>query len=309
MERRLKQIKIASAIGILGNMTLALVKVVLGFVAGSLAVVSDGVDSATDVLSFVIIFFALKIMAQEPDEKHSYGHYRAETLATLFIAFMILFAGIQMLIFALSKIITADASPIPSSLAVVVSFISIIGKLLLALYQFRTGRKTESAMLIANGRNMLADLYVSLGVLIGTFTTITLQIPLIDHLVAMFIAVWIIWTAVRIFLDANTELMDGVKDTSIYQAVFDAVDQVENVTNPHRTRIRKLSNLYLIDLHIEVDGSLTVAEGHQLAIEVEHALRQKIDNLYDVAVHVEPLGNMEKEQYGLSPHELTELNG
>ena len=123
-----------------------------------------------------------------------------------------------------------------------VSFISILGKLLLALYQFKTGRKTESAMLIANGRNMLADLYVSLGVLLGTFATITLQIPLIDHLVAMLIAVWIIWTAVRIFLDANTELMDGVKDTSIYQAVFDAVDQVENVANPHRTRIRKLSN-------------------------------------------------------------------
>ena len=116
----------------------------------------------------------------------------------------------------------------------------------------------------------------------------------------------IIWTAVRIFLDANTELMDGVNDTSIYQAVFDAVDQVENVTNPHRTRIRKLSNLYLIDLHIEVDGALTVAEGHELAMEVEQVLRQKIENLYDVAVHVEPLGNLEKEKFGLSPQKLSD---
>ncbi len=306
MEQRLKQIKTASAVGIIGNTALALVKVVLGFLAGSLAVVGDGVDSATDVLSFIIIFFALKIMAKEPDEEHSYGHYRAEALATLFIAFMILFAGVQLLIFALTKIVTAAANPVPSPLAVVVSFVSIGGKLLLALYQFKTGRKTESAMLIANGRNMLADLYVSVGVLLGTFATITLRIPVIDHLVAMFIAVWIIWTAVRIFLEANTELMDGVKDTSIYQAVFDAVDQVENVANPHRTRIRKLANLYLIDLHIEVDGTLTVAEGHRLAMEVEHVFRQKIDNLYDVAVHVEPLGNMEKEKYGLSPQKLTD---
>ena len=181
-------------------MALALVKVVFGFIAGSLAVVGDGVDSATDVLSFIIIFFALKIMAQEPDEKHSYGHYRAEALATLFIAFMILFAGLQLFIFALTKIIKATASPVPSPLAVIVSFVSILGKLLLALYQFKTGRKTESAMLIANGRNMLADLYVSLGVLLGTFATITLQIPLIDHLVAILIAVWIIWTAIRFFL-------------------------------------------------------------------------------------------------------------
>ena len=199
MERRLKQIKIASAIGILGNMTLALVKVVLGFVAGSLAVVSDGVDSATDVLSFVIIFFALKIMVQEPDENTPTATTGRKPRHPLYRLYDPLRRGPNAHL-RLSKIITADVSPIPSSLAVVVSFISIIGKLLLALYQFRTGRKTESAMLIANGRNMLADLYVSLGVLIGTFTTITLQIPLIDHLVAMFIAVWIIWTAVRIFL-------------------------------------------------------------------------------------------------------------
>lgn len=304
MNQRLKQIKTASTIGILGNAALALVKGIFGYIAGSLAVVGDGVDSATDVLSFIIIFFALKIMAQGPDEKHSYGHYRAEALATLFIAFMILFAGVQLLILALVRIITATEPTLPSFLAVTVSFVSIVGKLLLALYQFKTGQKTESAMLIANGRNMLADLYVSLGVLLGTFATITLRIPLIDHLVAMLIAAWIIWTAVRIFLDANTELMDGVKDTSIYQAVFDAVDQVEKVSNPHRTRIRKLSNLYLIDLHIEVDGALTVAEGHRLAMEVEQALRRKIENLYDVAVHVEPLGNMETERYGLSPQEL-----
>ncbi|NLM37459.1 MAG: cation transporter [Firmicutes bacterium] len=304
MDQRIKQIKTASAVGILGNTALALLKVILGFIAGSLAVVGDGVDSATDVLSFVIIFFALKIISKEPDEEHSYGHYRAEALATLIIAFLILFAGVQLLIFALTKIITAASSPVPSPLAVVVSFASVTGKLLLALYQFKIGRQTESAMLVANGRNMLADLFVSVGVLGGTFATITLRIPMIDQAVAIFIAAWIIWTAVRVFLEANTELMDGVKDTSIYQAVFDAVDQVEKVTNPHRTRIRKLANLYLIDLHIEVDGTLTVAEGHQLAMEVEHILRQKIENLYDVAVHVEPLGNMEKEKYGLSPEKL-----
>jgi divalent metal cation (Fe/Co/Zn/Cd) transporter len=91
--------------------------------------------------------------------------------------------------------------------------------------------------------------------------------------------------------------------------VFAAVQEVKDVFNPHRTRIRKLANLYLIDIDIEVDGRLTVAEGHQLAVEVENMLRQRIDNLYDVAVHVEPLGNIEtEEKYGLSPQEIFGLS-
>ncbi|NLY90251.1 MAG: cation transporter [Firmicutes bacterium] len=308
MPLRLKQIKIASAIGILGNTLLALIKGGLGYMAGSLAVVGDGLDSATDVLSFIIIFFALKIMAKAPDEQHPYGHHRAEALATLIIAFIILSAGIQLFLVSMAKILTATESTVPSPLAMVASFCSILGKLLLALYQFKVGQKTNSSMLIANGRNMLADLYVSLGVLVGTVLTITFRLPLIDHLVAILISFWIMRTAVHIFLDANTELMEGVKDLSIYRQVFAAVQEVEDVFNPHRTRIRKLANLYLIDIDIEVDGKLTVAEGHRLAVAVEKVLRQRIENLYDVAVHVEPKGNIEtEEKYGLSPQEISDL--
>jgi cation diffusion facilitator family transporter len=309
LSQRIQQIKIASRIGIIGNSVLALIKGIMGYLAGSLAVVGDGLDSATDVMSFIIIFFALKIMAKAPDKQHPYGHHRAEALATLVIAFIILFAGIQLFFIALGKVLRGAPNTIPSALAVWASFCSILGKLLLALYQFHVGRKTKSSMLIASGRNMLADLYVSLGVLIGAFSTITLQIPLIDPLVAILISCWIMRTAVHIFLEANTELMEGVKDVSIYRQVFAAVQEVKDVFNPHRTRIRKLANLYLIDIDIEVDGRLTVAEGHQLAVEVENMLRQRIDNLYDVAVHVEPLGNIEtEEKYGLSPQEIFGLS-
>jgi len=306
--RRLKQIKIASGIGIAGNAILAFIKGGLGYRAGSLAVFGDGLDSATDVLSFIIILFALKIMAKAPDEQHPYGHHRAEALATLFIAFIILSAGIQLFLTSLAKILTKTASTVPTPLALVASGCSILGKLLLALYQFMVGRTTHSSMLMASARNMLTDLCVSLGVLLGTLLTIILQLPLIDPLLAILISFWIIRTAVHIFLDANTELMEGVKDLSIYQQVFAAVQEVENVFNPHRTRIRKLANLYLIDIDIEVDGKLTVAEGHRLAVAVEEVLRQRIENLYDVAVHVEPKGNIEaEEKYGLSPRAVNGL--
>ncbi len=305
MNQRLKQIQVASWVGIIGNSILALLKVSLGLISGSLAVVGDGIDSATDILSFLIIFFATRIMSKAPDKKHPYGHLRAETLATLIIAFIILFAGIQLMFTSIIKLASANRTEIPSLLAIIVTFFSVFSKLFLSIYQFKIAKKTKSSMLNANGRNMLSDIFISLGVLVGLLFTITLKMPLIDPMVAILISIWIVRTAIHIFLEANTELMEGIEDTSIYEEVFTAVKKVKNVSNPHRTRVRKLSNLYLIDIDIEVDGELTVAEGHQLAVKVEKALRQSIDNLYDVAVHVEPVGNIEiGEKYGLSSKEF-----
>ncbi|NLW56742.1 MAG: cation transporter [Firmicutes bacterium] len=308
MVARLKRIRMASWVGIFGNIILALLKITLGLISGSLAVVGDGLDSTTDIFSFLITLFATRIMAKEPDQKHPYGHHRAEALATLLIAFIILFAGLQLLIFSLTKIFRPGATEVPTLPAIIATLISIGVKLLLALYQFKIGKSTDSSMLIANGRNMLSDVLLSSGVLLGTALTIMLKIPLLDQILAVLISFWIMRTAIHLFLSTNTELMDGLEDTSIYEAIFAAVDEVDQVYNPHRTRVRKLANLYLIDLDIEVDGNLTVAEGHQLAIEVEQALRRSIENLYDIAVHVEPLGNIESgEKYGLSSQEL--LNG
>ncbi|HBK68849.1 MAG TPA: cation transporter [Firmicutes bacterium] len=305
LNQRLKQIQVASWVGIIGNSILALLKVSLGLISGSLAVVGDGIDSATDILSFLIIFFATRIMSKAPDKKHPYGHLRAETLATLIIAFIILFAGIQLMFTSIIKLASANRTEIPSLLAIIVTFFSVFSKLFLSIYQFKIAKKTKSSMLNANGRNMLSDIFISLGVLVGLLFTITLKMPLIDPMVAILISIWIVRTAIHIFLEANTELMEGIEDTSIYEEVFTAVKKVKNVSNPHRTRVRKLSNLYLIDIDIEVDGELTVAEGHQLAVKVEKALRQSIDNLYDVAVHVEPVGNIEiGEKYGLSSKEF-----
>ena len=95
--------------------------------------------------------------------------------------------------------------------------------------------------------------------------------------------------------------MDGINDPSIYNKIFEAVFSVEGVHNPHRTRVRKLSNMYVIDLDIEVNGDLTVHEAHEIAKKVEKKISENIDNIYDIIVHIEPLGNVEhREKFGLS---------
>lgn len=305
MEQRLKMINLASWIGITGNLILALLKIILGLISNSLAVIGDGIDSTTDVLSFLVILFATRIIAKKPDQTHPYGHHRAESLATVIIAFIIFFVGAQLLISSISTIVNGIKIEIPSPLAIYATLFSIVGKLGLAFYQYKIGESTSSSMLAANARNMLGDIFVSLGVLIGLAFTFWFNIPIIDSIIALIVSIWIMRTAVLIFIETNTELMEGINDISIYHDIFEAVAKVAGAINPHRTRIRKLSNLYIIDMDIEVNDCLTVAEGHQIAVQVEEILRQTIDNLYDVTVHIEPKGNVEtKEKYGVSGKEL-----
>ncbi len=156
-------------------------------------------------------------------------------------------------------------------------------------------------MLIADAKNMQNDVYISLSVLIGLFFTIQLQMPILDSITTLFVSAWIIRSAYMIFTETSVELMDGLDSSELYSEVFRIVKQVGGVVNPHKTRIRKLNNVYIIDMDIEVDGALTVTEGHKIAKAAEHALREQIHDIYDVNIHIEPVGNIEKhENFGVS---------
>ena len=133
--------------------------------------------------------------------------------------------------------------------------------------------------------------------------------PIIDLILALIVSIWIIKVAVEIFIDVNTELMDGMRDTDIYKDILDIVNSIEGANNPHRIRIRKISNMYVIGLDIEVDGKMSVSDSHDLVEIVEIKLREKIKNIYDIVIHVEPLGNVEKhEPFGISEKNLNGYN-
>lgn len=282
-------------------MALAVAKMALGLISGSLAVIGDGIDSATDILSYLIILFAAGIISKEPDRTHPYGHTRAEPIATMIIAFIIFYAGIELFKTAFARLTTETVSEIPSILAIYATLLSIGGKIILAKFQLSIGRRTSSPMLTANAQNMFNDILISSGVLLGLILTFWLQLPLIDPIIAIGVSIWVVRTAVKIFLENHTELMEGVEDLSVYPQIFAAVKQVANAFNPHRTRIRKLANLYAIDIDIEVPADLSVREGHQIAVQVETGIKAKIANVYDVSVHIEPLGNKERdEKFGLT---------
>ena len=304
-KKRSRLIKQSSIVSALGNALLAAMKVIIGISANSLALIGDGIDSTTDVVTSIITFFTAIFSSEPPDREHPWGHERAETISTKILSIVIFFAGAQLAVKSVKEIIFQINQELPGQLAIYATLISIIGKFLLAFYKFRTGRKTESPMLIADAKNMRNDIFISFTVLLGIFMTRLLNIPLIDTIIALAVSLWIIKVAFSIFMETSIELMDSIDDKEIYQKVFEASERVGGVSNPHKVRIRKMNRFYVVDLDIEVDGNLTVKEGHDIALRIDEEIKKSIDNIYDVMIHIEPSGGGEHtEKYGLKKDDL-----
>jgi cation diffusion facilitator family transporter len=295
----------AAIIALVGNLVLALLKIVTGLVTGSLAVVGDGIDSSTDVVIAVMTLAVGFIINQPSDKEHPWGHHRAETLATMVLAFIIMFAGFQLFESSLRKLRSGGETALPELAALIVTLVSIAGKLLLALSQYRLGKKAGSAMILANAKNMTNDIIISASVFVGLGASLIFKLPFLDALTALLVSLWVMKSAIGIFMEQNLELMDGNADEALYKSLFAAVKSVPGTGNPHRARIRKMASTWDIDLDIEVDGNMSVRDAHDIAGKVESAIRKQIPDVYDIMVHVEPVGDGDHtEQYGLSAKDV-----
>ncbi|MDR2517156.1 MAG: cation diffusion facilitator family transporter [Spirochaetaceae bacterium] len=304
--RKARLIKIASITALLGNFALSALKIMLGIQSGSLAVLGDGIDSGVDVLIAIMSLIVAGIISRPADQDHPWGHGRAETVATTLLACTLFFAGGQLILNSAQKLIFRREIEIPEAAAFVAAVISITGKLLLAWSQYLFGRRAGSSMLKANAKNMAADVIVSATVLLGLVLAQWFGMGSIDLVAAIAVGFWVIKSAVEIFLEANAELMDSAGKES-YRAVFDAVRSVEGAGNPHRTRMRRIAGRWDINIDIEVAPELSVREAHRIANRVERAIKARVEDVYDIVVHIEPTGDhaiTPGEGFGLTEAEI-----
>ena len=215
-----------SWISTIGNTILSALKIGIGLWAGSLAVLGDGIDSATDVVISIVMVFTASIMNRPPSKKYPYGYEKAENIATKVLSLIIFYAGIQMLISSVGHLFSSEPRALPAAVAIYVTVFSIVGKLLLALYQHKQGKKISSSMLIANAVNMRNDVLISCSVLVGLAFTFVFKLPILDVITGLIVSLYIIKSSISIFMESNVALMDGVKDTTVYEKIFAAVAKV-----------------------------------------------------------------------------------
>ena len=301
---KVKYIRLAAVIAIAGNAILATLKIIAGTVSGSGALIGAGIDSSTDILISIITLVIVKIMSKPADAQHPWGHGRAETISTAVLSFIIFFAGAQLIFSSVANF--SEPYFVYSTFAIIVSVISIFGKIALALCQHFLGKRADSAMVKANAKNMASDVLISIGVLAGLVISSVTGFAQADSIIAIVIGLWIIKTAIGIFLEANLELMDGSDSLEKYRFVVDAVNAVEGASKPHRLRMRRIAGFWDIDLDIEVNPDLTVAEAHGIALQVEREIKLRLENVFDIVIHIEPSGDSTDEAYGLSEDELNQ---
>ena len=309
-DKRIAIVRRASIIALSGNTIISLAKITIGIYTASLAVLGDGIDSAADIAISIMTLIVSYIINKPCDIRHPWGHQRAETVASMVLSFIITAAGFNLLIAAGKKLFYAVMGTavlsLPHTLALFVTAASIVIKLLLALNQHILGKKADSIMIQANAKNMTNDVILSASVLIGLGISYLLKAPILDALTALLVSLWIIKSGIELFIELNIELTDGNTNNTLYKKLFEAVNSVEGTHNPHRARIRKMANLLDIDLDIEVAADMSVYDAHIIAEKVTTAIKNKIENVYDIVIHIEPHGtaNTEIEGFGLSERDI-----
>lgn len=287
-----------------GNGILSILKIVVGIISGSVAVVADGIDSATDVVTSLITLITTRIISRPPDIKYAYGYEKADTVAAKILSFVVFFAGAQLAYNTIFRFITGAVIGMPKMVAIWVTILSIAGKFLLSRYTFKVGRKYDSAMLMANAQNMRNDILISASVLLGLVFTFLFKRPVLDMLTALLVSFYIMRTAWGIFMKSSRELMDGVSDPKVYEQVFKAVHRVPGANNPHRARIRQMGKMFLIAIDVEVNPEISVREGHEIARRVEQEIKKSLVHVYDILIHIEPEGEHEDEVFGINEGSL-----
>lgn len=283
---KLKKAEQGARLSIFSYLLLTLLKLGAGIFFRSSALVADGINNATDVVSSICVLIGLKISRKPADEDHLYGHFRAELISTLIASFIMLYAGIEVVIYAVKKIITKSYEQ-PSMLSAVTAVVASIIMFSVYFYNIRLANKLGSKSLKAAALDNLSDAYVSIGTLVGIIATYV-GIPIADSIVAILVGCLIIYTAVSIFKESTHILTDGV-DSEVIEKVESIVNKIDDVISIVDIKGRTHGLLYFIDITVTVNPELNVKQSHDITIKIEKALSREF-YYCETLVHLEPHG-------------------
>jgi cation diffusion facilitator family transporter len=281
-----RQIKSITYIGIAINIVLSVVKVVIGSLAGSLALVADGVHSFSDVATDAAVLLGLRLGSKEPDQSHPYGHGRAETFSAGLIALVLILVGGVMIYYA-TMAIARDKVTTPRLGVLIVAIVSIAAKEWLYKATQKIAIQSHSPALYANAWHHRSDALSSVAVVIG-FISLEFGFGHGDHVAAIAVGLMIIWVGVRIIGDSLRELTEGAVDSDTVERIRDVINANSSIRQWHKLRTRTVGREVFLDLHILVDPDLSIGAAHEITESLENALDEQITRPVNITVHIEP---------------------
>ena len=276
------------------NILLFAFKLVAGIIGRSGAMIADAVHSASDFATDIVVLAFVRISTKPRDDDHDWGHGKYETLASLIIGVALFAVGVEILVDSAEKIAAVAAGellPRPGVIAIIAAAVSIVAKEVLYQYTVRVGRKLDSPSVIANAWHHRSDALSSVGALLGIGCAYFLgdKWRIADPIAAIVVAALIIKVAYDLCRTALAELLEKSLPLDVENEILAIISTIPNVYKPHNLRTRRIGANIAIEVHIRVDGSMTVHASHEISREIERALRGKYGEQTAVAIHIEPL--------------------
>jgi cation diffusion facilitator family transporter len=287
-EAELRTARLVALTGILASVVLAVVNIVVGLLSQSTSVFATGVEFAGDVLASTVVLLGLVAAAKPPDENHPYGHGRIETLAALLVGIVLSAGGAGICWNSLQAV--GALHPPPATSAIAALCLAIVVRGVMSGIKFRVGRRIRSTSLVADAWNDLVDILAAGAALTAVGLTIydSSRFLAADHYGGFVVGIVVIVTGLRVLRDASFELVDTMPDAERMLRLRTTALRTPGVQGVDKAYARKTGMQYHVDLHIEVDPAMSVADAHVVAGHVRGRIRADLPWVADVLVHVEP---------------------
>lgn len=283
-------------VGALINVLLILLKFFAGVFGHSQALIADAVHSISDLFTDLVVLIGLKIGRKAPDESHPFGHGRIETLASSMVGIALIATAVYLGIKS-SLNIYHHTEYHPTRLALIGASVSIILKEFLYQYTVRVGRRIKSQLIKANAWHHRSDALSSVAVLLGVAgALVNPSWHILDSFAALLVSFFIIKVGLDILWKTLREFTDAAPTAEVLDKINRCARSIEGVFETHDLKVRTSGGFYQMEIHVLVDGQLTVAEGHRIAQEVENCLIDEFDEIEQVIVHVDPRDIIDREQ-------------
>lgn len=275
------------------NLLLMCLKAVAGVAGNSAAMISDAVHSLSDFVTDIVVLIFVRVSSRPQDNDHDYGHGKYETIATLFIGLALAAAAVGILVSAAQKLaswIKGEDLPAPGMLALWAALISIVVKEALYHYTRIKGKRLNSPAMVANAWHHRSDALSSIGAATGIGGAILLgdRWTVLDPLASIVVSAMLVKVALDLLGPCFRELTDSSLPTNTENEMLAIISSVKGVKDPHNLRTRRVGNLIAAEVHIRLDGNLSLSEAHEKASEVERLFRQRFGAQSHIIVHMEP---------------------
>lgn len=288
MDIKLKK-KFAAALSIISNSFIIILKLTAGIISGSISIISEAIHSLSDCLASILTFFAVSKSSEPADKEHPFGHGKYEDMSGFIEGGLIIFAALFIIYEAMKKLMLGQISEMDTSLGIIVMGIAVITNSLVSAYLFKIAKEGHSISLFADAEHLRTDIYSSLGVLIGLVLIKTTGITILDPIIALIVAMFILNAGLSISKETLNNLLDCALPSEEIQMIEEIIKDFneKNISGYKDLKSRRTGALKNIEITILCPENMTILECHNLCDEIEEKIEEKLGNT-KVTIHAEP---------------------